>query len=122
MRDTIKKHSQFIMHDEDPAARSAFFIVRARATMFPDGARYGLVATKRTFRHAVDRNRAKRLLREWVRHNEAYLRPDLDYVFFARTAIVGASRDAGQEAMRKALGHIAKITPRQKKRKNAEKK
>lgn len=108
MRDTIKKHEHFVMGDNDPIARSAGFVVRAKKTLFPDDARYGLIASKRTFKLAVDRNRAKRLLREWIRHNEKMLLPDLDYVFIARRAILEHGRDQGIAAMTKALHWIAK--------------
>ena len=96
------------MGDNDPIARNAGFVVRAKKTLFPGDARYGLIASKRTFKLAVDRNRAKRLLREWIRHNEKKLLPDLDYVFIARRAILGYERDQGITAMSKALHWIAK--------------
>ena len=83
MRDTIKKHEDFARTPDDLSGMSAFFIARAKPAKYPDDARYGLVVTKKTFKHAVDRNRAKRLLLE-------------------------AKRESGRDAMRKALGWIAK--------------
>jgi ribonuclease P protein component len=74
----------------------------------PDDARYGLIATKKTFKHAVDRNRAKRLLRDWIMFNEKTLRNDADYVFIARRAILDADRTSGRTAMRKALHFLRK--------------
>ncbi|MBQ8294700.1 MAG: ribonuclease P protein component [Alphaproteobacteria bacterium] len=109
MRDTIKAHKDFLMADGDPSARSAFFLIRAKTARFADNPRYGLTVTKRTFRHAVDRNRAKRLLRDWVRFNEKLLRPDLDYVFIARRAILDATRTDGRVAMKKALNYLRKL-------------
>ena len=76
--------------------------------VIPDNPRYGLTATKKTFKFAVERNRAKRLLRDWVRFNEKYLRPDMDYVFVARRPILGASREDGRGAMARALSHLKK--------------
>ena len=70
-----KKHSDFLMTDENPVARSAFFYVRIKPCVIPDNPRYGLVATKKTFKFATQRNRAKRLLRDWIRFNETQLRP-----------------------------------------------
>ena len=108
MRDTIKKHSDFLMTDENPTARSAFFYVRMKPCVVPDNPRYGVVATKKTFKFAVQRNRAKRLLRDWARFNENLLRADMDYVFIARRPILGASRDDGRGAMAHALAYINK--------------
>lgn len=109
MRDTIKNHQDFIVQEDDLNARCAMFFVRARPTKFSDGARYGLIVTKRLFRHAVDRNRSKRLLRDWIRFNEKNMHPDLDYIFIARAAILNATRTDGRVAMRKALGYIKKL-------------
>ena len=97
------------MDDDVPMARNRMFIVRACPTRFPGDARYGLVTTKRTFRHAVDRNRARRLLRDWIGHNERLLRPDWDYVFIARTPILDATRADGRDAIRKALRYISRM-------------
>lgn len=108
MRDTIKKHEDFLMDENHLEARSAGFIVRAQKTRFPGDARYGLMATKRTFKLAVDRNRAKRLMREWIRHCQDMMLSDMDYVFIARRAILDFSRAQGFEAMSKALHWIKK--------------
>lgn len=111
MRDTIKNHNDFLMQPTDPVARCSYFLIRAKKAKFPDDARYGITATKKTFKHAVDRNRAKRLLRDWIRHNEKLMRPDWDYVFIVRRGIMDATRDQGREAMRKALHYLKKQTP-----------
>lgn len=111
MRDTIKNHKHFIMHPDDPVAKSSYFLVRVCPTRWPGNAQYGLIVTKRTFRHAVDRNRAKRLLREWIRRYENYMRPDLDYIFIARAPILGATRDQGYESIRKALHYLRRTVP-----------
>ena len=108
MRDTIKKYSDFHMAEDDPSARSEFFIVRAKKTLFPGNARVGFVATKRTFKLAVDRNRAKRLLRDWVRFHDDLMVPEYDYIFIARAPILTATRDIGRHAVRKELIHILK--------------
>ena len=110
MRDTIKNHKDFLMTDENPTARSAFFYVRMKPCVTPNDARYGLVATKKTFKFAVERNRAKRLLRDWVRFNEKYLRDDMDYVFVARRPILDAAREDGRGAMARALSYLKKTT------------
>ena len=108
MRNTIKNHSDFVMQADAPTARCAFFLIRIKPAKLPDDARYGLIATKKTFKHAVDRNRAKRLLRDWIMFNEKTLRKDADYVFIARRAILDADRTSGRTAMRKALHFLRK--------------
>jgi ribonuclease P protein component len=108
MRNTIKNHSDFVMQADAPTARSAFFLIRIKPAKLPDDARYGLIATKKTFKHAVDRNRAKRLLRDWIMFNEKTLRNDADYVFIARRAILDADRTSGRTAIRKALHFLRK--------------
>jgi len=56
-----------------------------------DGQRVAAVARKKEFRHAVDRNRVKRRLREVARLNRAGLRPDLWLVLQARSGALHAS-------------------------------
>ena len=107
-RDTIKNHTDFAMGENDPTARCACFLVRAKLAKFPDDARYGIIVTKKTFKHAVDRNRAKRLLRDWIAFNEKMLRPEWDYVFVVRRAILDADRTSGRAAMKKALHYLRK--------------
>ncbi len=107
MRNTIKNHNDFLVPDENPTARSAFFIIRAKTAKFPDDPRFGLVATKKTFRFAVQRNLAKRKLRDWIRFASDDMAPDMDYVFIARRAILDATRDDGRAAMTRALRYLA---------------
>ncbi|MBE6461337.1 MAG: ribonuclease P protein component [Alphaproteobacteria bacterium] len=107
-RDTIKKHEDFAGTTSDPTARCAYFLIRAKNTLFPGDARFGLIVTKKTFKHAVDRNRAKRLLRDWIEFNQDMLRDDWDYVFIARRDILDASRLDGRVAMKKALNYLRK--------------
>ena len=106
MRDTIKKHLDFKTKDSDPSARCAYFLIRVKPVKDIEKPRYGLVVTKKTFKHAIDRNRAKRLLRDWIRFNEKLLKPEWDYVFIARSAILDTDRTTGREAMRKALAYL----------------
>ena len=108
MRNTIKNHNDFAITPDDFSGMSAYFIVRAKYAKYPNDARYGLIVTKRTFKHAVDRNRAKRLLRDWIRCHEDMMLTNLDYIFVARTPILKATRDEGRLAMRKALHWIKK--------------
>lgn len=57
-----------------------------------DVPRVGVIASKRTFRRAVDRARAKRLLREAFRLNREYLERHSDCVLVARRDILRAGR------------------------------
>ena len=108
IRDTIKKHEDFAAGDNDLTARCAYFLVRCKDAKYPDDARYGLIVTKKTFKHAVDRNRAKRMLRDWIEHNEKMLSPEWDYIFVARRDILTADRLSGRTAMKKALHYLLK--------------
>ncbi|MBO4480464.1 MAG: ribonuclease P protein component [Alphaproteobacteria bacterium] len=108
MRDTIKKYQDFRTADSDPSARSAYFTIRAKKAKFQDDARVGFVATKRTFKLATDRNRAKRLLRDWVRFCSDLMLPQYDYIFIACANILHTERETGRAAMAKALQHIVR--------------
>ena len=118
MRNTIKNHNDFKCAVDDPMARSAFFIVRAIPAKFRDDPRYGLVVTKRTFKLAVHRNRAKRLLRDWLQFHSYIMLPEFDYIFIARAPILTATRDEGRFAMEKALSHIYRKYGTKKKKKS----
>ncbi len=59
----------------------------------PDAARrLGVVASKRTFHHAVERNRAKRLLRESFRLHRHCIAEGVDLVLLARRRILDGGR------------------------------
>ena len=107
-RDTIKNHADFVAGENDPTARCAYFLIRAKAAKYPDNPKYGLIVTKKTFKHAVDRNRAKRLIRDWIAHNEKMMRDTWDYIFVIRRDILNADRASGREAMRKAMHYLKK--------------
>ena len=60
--------------------------------------RAGTVASKRTFHDAVQRNRARRLLREAYRTQRAHLEPGVQLVLLARRMILKAtSREVADE-------------------------
>ncbi|AFM43552.1 RNase P protein component [Desulfosporosinus acidiphilus SJ4] len=52
--------------------------------------RFGFIASKKVG-NSVQRNRAKRLLREVVRLHISQIKPDLQIIFIARTKIKGVS-------------------------------
>jgi ribonuclease P protein component len=105
-RNTIKKHSDFVAGESDPMARCAYFLVRAKPAKYQDDARYGLIVTKKTFKHAIDRNRAKRMIRDWIAYNENMMRSDWDYIFIIRRDILDTDRESGRTAMKKALQYL----------------
>lgn len=109
IRDTIKNHSDFLMGENDPTAKCHLFLIRMKPAKYPDDPRYGLIVTKKMFKHATLRNRAKRLLRDWIAFNEKYMRKDYDYIFVVRRDILGATRSDGRTAMRKALHYLKKL-------------
>ena len=108
MRNTIKNHLDFKTDRECPYSVCDLFSVHTKPAKFPDDPRYGLVVSKRNFHFPVQRNRAKRLLRDWLRFADEYMCPDLDYVFFARTPILGqgVTREIGRDTMVRALKSI----------------
>jgi len=103
MRSIIRNHKDFAMPEEAPVFKTEYFIARARPTIWPGDAKYGITATKRTLKLAVDRNRAKRVLRVWIRDNEKSMSPKLDYVFIVRAGILKADFQAGKELMKTAM-------------------
>ena len=60
------------------------------AAVLPDAdRRVGVVVSKRTFRRAVDRNHAKRLLREAFRLCRHQLKPGVSVILIARSGMWG---------------------------------
>ena len=111
-RKTILKHDDFVTPKDGISSHCEYFMVRTKPAKIPNDPRYGIIVSKRTFKLAVQRNRAKRMLRDWIAVNENIMNPDLDYVIIAFNTILGASRDLGREKMRKILRRIARIYER----------
>ena len=77
--------------DQSEGRRARTFVLWVRRA--PDASRrLGVVASKRTFRHAVDRNRARRLLRESFRLHRHLLADGVDLVLVARHRILEGGR------------------------------
>ena len=117
MRNTIKNHNDFKTDREYPYAANDWFSIHTKPAKFADDPRFGLVVSKRNFRFAVQRNRVKRLLRDWIMFAGDYMCPNLDYVFFARVAILDKdiTREIGRDAMVGALKSIKDKNDQRKK-------
>ncbi len=108
-RKTIRKHADFLTPKDGPnITLNNVVSVRIKTAKFENDARYGIIASKKLFRFAVQRNRAKRLLRDWIFHNEDLMLPQFDYVFIAGAEILTTNRENGREYIKRALTTISK--------------
>ena len=108
-RKTIRNHKDFYIPLNGLVASCACFVLRAKPARIPGDARYGIIVTKKVFKLAVERNRAKRLVRNWLACYEDLMNQDLDYVFILRSAIIDTNRDTGHKDMKYVLKKISKI-------------
>ena len=106
-RKTIRNHKDFFTSPDDPVYVNRIFIAKSKPAVKKD-ARYGIITAKRTFKLAVQRNRAKRVLRDWIAANEDLMSPNLDYVFIARWMVLDFPRDKGRKKMAHAIKKISK--------------
>lgn len=108
-RKTIRKHTDFLSPKTSPCITIDDIVsVRIKPAKIPDDARYGVVASKKFFRFAVQRNRVKRLLRDWIFYNEDLMLPQYDYIFIAGNNILNTKRSEGRESVKKCLSLLAK--------------
>lgn len=107
-RKTIRNHRDFYVSPNDISVWCELFVVKAKPAKIYGDARYGIIVTKRSFKHAVDRNRAKRVMRDWIAFNEDLMIPDFDYVFIPRVGVLDAERDIGRANIGKLLNKISK--------------
>jgi ribonuclease P protein component len=75
--------------DGNDTRAGRFLVMWLRKTEATRG-QVGVMATKRIFPRAVDRNRARRLLRETYRLNRNLLVPGVNLILLARRPICGA--------------------------------
>ena len=108
-RKTIRNHKDFYMPHNGLVVATDCFVIKAGPAKIPGDARYGLVVSKRSFRFAVKRNRAKRLMRDWIAANENLMSQDLDYVFIVNNPVLECDRESGRQKIEKALLKISKI-------------
>lgn len=107
-RKTIRNHKDFFIADNALSVRVSWGIIKAGKAKIQDDARYGIIATKKNFKFATQRNRVKRKVRDWIAFNENNMLPDLDYVFILRQEIIDTLREDGRLSMKKALIKISK--------------
>jgi len=81
----LKEFQRVFDHGKSLSASTVAFYYCENDKGFP---RAGFIASKKVSKRAVDRNRAKRLMREVFRLNKHRLKP-VDLVFIARKGILG---------------------------------
>ena len=102
-RKTIRDYKDFITAHDALCARTMYGWIKTKNAKFPKDPRYGIVASKRVFKTAVERNRAKRLLRDWICYNENLMLDEFDYIFIANKDILSATRDQGRHVIQRAF-------------------
>lgn len=65
--------------------------------------RFGFVVSKKISKKAVERNRAKRLMREAIRLTEEKIKPGFDIIFISRIGIINKSLEEIKESVEKLL-------------------
>ena len=69
--------------------------------------RLGIIVSRRTFRRAVDRNRARRLLREAFRLEQGTWGAGMALIVIGRQAILGAPLEQVRRELRRLVGRAA---------------
>jgi len=105
---TIRNHKDFYTPRDGIRMRSVCFYLKIKDRCVPNETRYGLVAAKKIFKTAVERNRAKRVMRAWLTEYEDLMTLDQDYIFILNPTILNYPRNLGFRDTRKAIKRIAK--------------
>jgi len=96
-RKTIRNHKDFFTTRDGPGVANNCCVIKIKPVKIPGDARYGLIASKRLFKTAVTRNRAKRIARDWIAFNENLMMHQFDYIFILRESILSCDRDLGRQ-------------------------
>ncbi|MDR0448869.1 MAG: ribonuclease P protein component [Rickettsiales bacterium] len=107
-RQTFDSRADFERLKNGAARFPARFFIANAAPARTNPAKYGMVATIKSFDTAVKRNRARRLMREWLRLS-GKLDPALDYSFVLRPHILDAKAGEGQKELSRALGKLREM-------------
>ena len=108
-RKTIRNHLDFLTPRDGVHVCTDCAVVKVKPAKYADDARYGLIVSKKMFKKAVQRNRAKRLLRDWIAYSEDLMLDKYDYIFISRANILECSRDLGRREIKYALKKIIKM-------------
>lgn len=87
LRQRLRKNSEYNDTFNEKCSFVGKFVVMLQRHSDDSSLRVGVIASKRTLRRAVDRNRAKRLMREAYRLNRHLFCGKLDVVLIARRPI-----------------------------------
>ena len=107
-RKTIRKHSDFICPSDAIIVRGELSLIKVKHVTVHEG-RYGLIVSKKEFKLATQRNRAKRLLRDWIAYNEDLMLPDYDYIFLVNKEVLESDRETGRTDIKRSLKKISKM-------------
>ncbi len=100
--ETLKNNWQFERVRRTGRSWAVGMVVLNAAPNGQDLVRYGFITGKKVG-NAVKRNRARRLIREAVRHRLAQVKPGWDLVWIARPSIVEATAATVAQAIDEAL-------------------
>ena len=100
-RKTIRNHKDFFTTRDGPGTANNCCVIKVKPAKIPGDGRYGLIASKKLFKTAVIRNRAKRIARDWIAFNEDLMMDQFDYIFILRESILSCDRDLGRQKIKK---------------------
>ncbi len=109
-RHTIRNHRDFITPQDGLKVALPSLVLRVKPVKIKNDPRYGIIASKKVFKLAVHRNRAKRLLRDWIAFNEDFMMPEFDYVFIAKARVLETNREDGRRETKKAFDKIIQLS------------
>ena len=115
---TIRNHKDFITTHTDIVVRTHSFYLKLKQPSVEGQSRYGIMVTKRVFKKAVDRNKAKRKIRDWIAFNEDLFLPDRDYIFSLTGGILDYPRDLGRKDVETAMKKAKRLYLEQQKAKD----
>lgn len=100
------KDYQTVFDKVDAKAPCDYFLMLARFNSL-NHSRLGFIFSKKNIRFAVQRNRIKRVTRDYFRINEASV-PNMDVIILARKGIDQLSNDDIRQLLKKQFNKLAK--------------